>query len=63
MVYFILGLFVGGAIGFMACALLSSRFRPRDLTEYEDEEFLTYIRKGKEDGQEGRGISKDPKPS
>ena len=50
MVYFILGLFVGGAIGFMACALLSSRFHPRDLTEYEDEEFLTYIRKEKEDG-------------
>ena len=63
MFYFLLGVFAGVALGFMMFALLSSRFHPRDLEEYEDEEFLTYIRKEKEDGKEGRVIPEDSKQS
>ena len=62
MFYFLLGVFAGVALGFMMFALLSSRFHPRDLEEYEDEEFLTYIRKEK-DEQEGRVIPEDSKQS
>ena len=62
MFYFLLGVFAGVALGFMIFAILSSRFHPRDLEEYEDEEFLTYIRKEK-DEQEGRVIPEDSKQS
>ena len=61
MFYFLLGVFAGVALGFMIFAILSSRFHPRDLEDYEDEEFLTYIRKEKEDGQAGRGIPEESK--
>ena len=62
MFYFFLGVFAGVTLGFVIFALLSSRFHPRDLEEYEDEEFLTYIRKEK-DEQEGRVIHEDSKQS
>ena len=62
MFYFLLGVFAGVALGFMIFAILSSRFHPRDLEDYEDEDFLTYIRKEK-DEQEGRVIPEDSKQS
>ena len=44
MIYFGIGLFLGAGLGFILCAWLSKGFHPRDLEDYEDEEFARAIK-------------------